>query len=162
MRSTLIILLFGLASFIPARAEIIRIPDDFATIQGAINAAEPTDTLIVEHGEYVENIDFMGKGLIVGSLFFLERNPAHIENTVIDGDGDGPVVQFTRGERGQLVGFTLRNGVAPDRGGGGVYCSGSSPSLMNLVIEDCAAARGGGNTMLGKQRAHRLYHYHRL
>ena len=43
-----------------AWAEIIHVPDDFETIQGGIDEAEDGDTVLVQPGEYVENIDFDG------------------------------------------------------------------------------------------------------
>ncbi|MBS3789159.1 tetratricopeptide repeat protein, partial [Candidatus Bipolaricaulota bacterium] len=45
--------------FIPiltASAATITVPDDYSTIQGAVDAAEPNDTVYVRAGEYVENI----------------------------------------------------------------------------------------------------------
>ena len=39
-----------------AFAAIINVPDDFETIQGAIDEADDGDTVLVAPGEYVENI----------------------------------------------------------------------------------------------------------
>ena len=42
-------------------------PPDFTTIQEAIDAAMDGDCITVEPGEYVENIDFLGKAITVQS-----------------------------------------------------------------------------------------------
>ena len=52
----------------PAYADIINVPDDFETIQAAIDAAQDGDTVLVQPGVYVENIDFDGHNIVVGSI----------------------------------------------------------------------------------------------
>jgi pectin methylesterase-like acyl-CoA thioesterase len=46
-------------TIIPVRADpgIIYVPDDYPTIQDAIDAAEDNDTIIVRDGNYRENIE---------------------------------------------------------------------------------------------------------
>ena len=55
----------------------------------------------------------------------------------------------------QLVGFTIKNGYV-DYGGGGIYCSNTSPIIQKCRIIDCKADRFGGgiychysNTVIG-------------
>jgi predicted outer membrane repeat protein len=121
----------------PAGAAIIYVPDDYPTIQGAIDAAVNGDTVIVRPGRYVENIDFMGKAIIVQS----EQGAA---NTVIDGNQVGRVVRFGSRENDNSVldGFTIRNGY--ESYGGGISCSSSSPTVINNIIMDNSAVYGGG------------------
>src|SRR5262245_14956204 len=86
-------------------ANIIRVPADQPTIQSAIAAASNGDTVQVAAGTYVENLNFLGKAILVTS----EQGP---DLTIIDGNAAGPVVVFATGEGRQSVlnGFTLRNG----------------------------------------------------
>lgn len=101
-------------------ARIINIPDDQETIQDGINASEDGDTVLVQPGEYVENIDFDGKDIVVGSLILTTANEAYIDSTIIDGDANGSSVVVFRDlvrRTTQLTGFTIRNGFA-DYGGG--------------------------------------------
>ncbi|HEV3013076.1 MAG TPA: hypothetical protein VG499_07365, partial [Actinomycetota bacterium] len=45
----------------PALAAQLRVPDDFPTIQAALDAAASGDTVLVEPGTYPENLNFQGK-----------------------------------------------------------------------------------------------------
>ena len=120
---------------------IINVPADQPTIQAGINAAVDTDTVLVQPGTYVENINYNGKLVTVGSLFLTTQDTSYLSTTIIDGSSSGSVVTFENGEDSTtlLCGFTITNGFASE--GGGIYCNGSSPSLENLTIS--------GNTVSG-------------
>ena len=115
-------------------ATIIHVPQDQPTIQAGIDAAADGDTVLVDTGTYVENINFNGKNLVLGSLFLTTGDTSYISQTVIDGDSSGSVVTFENGEDSTAVlsGFTITNGFAPQ--GGGIYCAESNPTLVNLII----------------------------
>src|SRR5215471_14886307 len=115
----------------------ISVPKDQPTIQSAINAAINGDTALVAPGTYAENINFNGKAITVKS----ESGP---QNTIIDGGKSGSVVTFTSGEGRDSIlnGFTLQNGSAAE--GGGIFISGSSPTITKNVITNNHACLGGG------------------
>src|SRR5215471_2526966 len=69
----------------------INVPGDQATIQGAINAANNGDTVLVAPGTYTENINFNGKAITVTSSVGAAQ-------TIIDGGAKAPVVVFNTGE----------------------------------------------------------------
>jgi len=135
---------FILLSSGAAMANIINVPDDQPTIQAGINAAVDGDTVLVQPGNYVENINFSGKNIIVGSLFLITQDTTYISQTIIDGDSSGSVVSFTNGEDSTAVlsGFTITNGNSGS--GGGIYCRYSSPKLENLIISSNTALCGAG------------------
>ena len=72
----------------------IWVPEDVPTIQAAINATNDGDVIIVSPGTYIENINFNGKNILLGSLFVTTGNPYYIEHTVIDGNQNGSVVKL--------------------------------------------------------------------
>ncbi len=123
---------------------IIHIPDDYETIQTAINMAQPGDTILVRPGTYIENLNFRGVNITLASLFLTTGDPAYIDSTTIDGDGNDVVVKFSRRETSstRLIGFTIRNGSHPE--GGGIYCYNSSPTIRHCAIYGNEAEEGGG------------------
>ena len=64
---------------------LIHVPGDYATIQEAINEASHYDTVLVAEDTYYENINFLGKPILVASEFILDGDTNHINNTIIDG-----------------------------------------------------------------------------
>jgi parallel beta-helix repeat protein/predicted outer membrane repeat protein len=126
---------------LPAFATIIDIPDDYPTIQQGIDASTEGDTVLVQPGTYVENIDFNGHNIVLGSLFLTTGDTTYISQTVIDGDESGSVVRFTDGENSTAIisGFTLTNGR------GGIYCNNSSPTMSNnIIMRNHSNSNGGG------------------
>jgi len=56
----------------------INIPVDQPTIQAGINAASTGDTVLVQPGTYIENIDYNGKNITVASLFLTTQDTTYI------------------------------------------------------------------------------------
>ncbi len=122
-----------------------HVPDDWETIQTAINASANDDTVLVQPGVYEGVIDFNGRDIIVASLFMMTSDMSYIDSTILDGIANGrSVAVFHSGEtvNAKLVGFTMVNAMTGL--GGGIYCNGASPTLQNLVIRDNHATRNGG------------------
>ena len=116
----------------------------FSKIQHGINASGDGDSVLVAAGTYVENINYNGKNI---SILGADR-----ETTIIDGDSSGSVVRFEAGEDSTAIlsGFTIRNGTGTminetQSKGGGINCTGSSPTLTDLkIINNTATTWGGG------------------
>ena len=49
-------------------AEVLYVPSEFSTIQGAIEASANGDSVLVSPGFYPETINFEGKSITVTSL----------------------------------------------------------------------------------------------
>jgi hypothetical protein len=125
--------------------KVITVPNPQTNLQAAIDNASPGDTIIVGPGIYDTNLDFKGKDIILVS----ETGAA---NTILDGGGRlEAVVRMNTGEppTATLDGFTVTNGAGHDLGnstyfGGGVYLSGTSPTIKNCIITGNSANDGGG------------------
>ena len=121
------------------------VPAEYSTIQEAINASVDGDNVFVADGVYTgignTNIDLMGKAITVNSI----NGP---ESTVIDCNqiGRGFLVVTGEDENTIIEGFKIRNGNTPawPDGGGGIYCSGSSPAIRFCIFESNFAYFGGG------------------
>ncbi|MGB2804507.1 MAG: FlgD immunoglobulin-like domain containing protein, partial [Candidatus Zixiibacteriota bacterium] len=153
---------FKLEKIIYEPGYVLHVPQQYSTIQSAIDASwDWATTILVETGTYYENIDFKGKNCTVASYLHLYPNsPEYITNTIIDGSSpnhpdSGSVVRFVSGETScaTLKGFTIRNGSGtlypyreePGKYGGGIYCKGSSPTITNnIIIENSVTGSGGG------------------
>ncbi len=134
-----------------ATATIIRVPQDYPTIQTGIEAAVNGDTVLVADGVYTgegnRDIDFGGKAILVTS----RHGP---ETCVIDCEGFSVDPHrgfyFHSGEDSSAVvkGFTITNGYASGSGeqssGAAVLCvSASSPTIEGNIIIQNRAYNGG-------------------
>ena len=81
-----------------SQVRVINVPDDEETIQAGIDEAEEGDTVLVQPGEYVENINFEGKAITVASLILTTGDRAYIDSTIIDGNEEDCVVSFNNEE----------------------------------------------------------------
>jgi len=128
-----------------AFAAIINIPADYPTIQQGINASTDGDTVLVQPGTYVENINFNGHNIVLGSLFLTTGDTTYIAETMIDGDSSGSVVTFESGEDSTAIitGLTLRNG-GYWIDGGGILCLNSDPTIIRNKIFNNSALNGAG------------------
>ncbi len=117
---------------------------DYYSIQEGINNANTGDTVLVFPGNYIEIVDFIGKDIIVASLFLTTQDTSYISQTIIDGNHENiQLVRFTNGEteNARLIGFTITNASESldksNKGyshGLGVYINSSSPVIENNRI----------------------------
>ena len=117
---------------------ILLVPEVYATIQSAINAASPEDTVQVGDGTYEEILHLADKNLVLRS----EMGPLE---TFIEGDGSGSVVTIAGGQTNttQVMGFTITGGGGTD-GGGLRIDSSSSPVINDMIIVENSADEGAG------------------
>jgi len=141
MKNLISVFLFLSGMIINLNATIINVPTDIDSIQGGIDLAVDGDTVLVQVGTYVENINFNGKNIVVGSLTLTTGDTSLISQTVIDANGSGSVVTFENGEdtTAILCGFTITGGRGTIVGdispvGGGIYINNSNPQLKYLNI----------------------------
>jgi len=86
----------------PVKGGTITVPDDYPTIQGAVNAASENDTIFVRNGTYYENLAINKAVSLIGE---------DKDITIIDGGKSGGYRVIDITADGVLVsGFTIQNG----------------------------------------------------
>ena len=151
-------------------ATIINIPSDQPTIQQGINIASANDTILIADGTYYENLQIIGKEIMLASWFIIDADSSHIGDTIIDGSAytsadEASVIAFLPGDNPsavpRIIGLTLINGFGwkveetiqevtiEKKVGGGLFIRNLSPvfshnEIKNNAVED----EGGGGYVL--------------
>ncbi len=138
LRLTLI--LAAASASAPALADDLLVPAEHATIQAAIDAALPGDTVLVSPGTYAELLNTLGKPITLAST----DGPAA---TTIDSSGMGVTtltISSGEGPDTRITGFTFTNDseTHPSQGGA-VYLNGSSPTFDDCVFDTNRSVWGG-------------------
>ena len=114
----------------------LSIPGSYENIQSGIENSIDGDSINVASGTYLEYVDYYGKKITLKC----QGNPG---DCILDGNGSGPVVSFTREEDSTTVldGFTIKNGVSTQDGGGMIL--DAHPLIKNCIFEYNIADKGG-------------------
>jgi len=118
-------------------ATTLTVPGEFPTIQAALNAASPGDTVSVSPGTYSENINFNGQDVTVAST-------GGASQTTIAAPGGTAV---TIGPAGSITGFTISGGTAAF--GAGMAVSGAGTIIANDVFQSNSEGTGGFGAAIG-------------
>ena len=132
-RVLLILSVFAVGSL---GAATIYVPDDWPTIQGAIDASANGDEIIVRPGTYKGTISFFGKAVHLKS----EYGP---KQTIIDGNQEAGVLLWTGEQRDSILdGFTITNCFGSH--GSAILCNNSPTIKNNIITGNTASCCGGG------------------
>ena len=131
-----IALILWLAAAAPLSAATLSVPSQYPNIQGAIDAANKGDTVIIAPGTYSgvwENCEInFDKAITVQSAD--PNDPNIVAATVIDCNDTYPYEGFffaSKDANSILDGLTIINGSY------GITCINSAPTIRNCVISNC-------------------------
>jgi hypothetical protein len=156
LRSFFVVLGVLLAWTSGARAATLNVGagQAYASIQSALDAANPGDTVLVAPGTYHEHLDFHNKAITLVSS-------GGADKTILDGSYTGPVVYLgtCAGAPAVLDGFTVQHGFPgiPANGytgnyflGGGVVLVGNATVRNNFVTanKSCGIQVTSGSTLV--------------
>jgi hypothetical protein len=132
---------------------VFQVPSEYGTIQEAIDIALNGSVVIVAPGTYTgpgnRDIDFKGKIITVQSTD--PKDPCVVAATIIDCNATSDHFSnfhqgfyFHSGEASNsiLAGLTITNGY--ENYGGGIRCSGSSPTITSCILSGNGASGYGG------------------
>ncbi|MEM3578286.1 MAG: NosD domain-containing protein [Candidatus Bathyarchaeia archaeon] len=102
----------------------IIVPDNYPTIQEAINAANTGDTILVLEGTYIENVIVNKTVTLIGE---------NLQNTIIDGNATRTVIQVTA-DNVSISGFTIKNSKYAWPEGGLLMTNVSNCNVSNIII----------------------------
>jgi hypothetical protein len=177
MMRHVIVALLAIATAQPALAATLRVPQDHKTIQAAVDASHPGDTISVAPGKYPERvrlkpgITLLSDGDDAKGADGLKRAGA----TIIDGGGkEGKQPGVVMAEGSTLDGFTITNVGAYDEAlwkkhfdshgeelgdeEGSVQAEGTTPAIsvrgVNCTVTRCVVHHNGdvGIGILGKDK----------
>lgn len=120
-------------------ANTLHVPADFATIQGALDAASPGDSILVADGTYTENIVWPQK-----SDLHLLNDPGSQNPPTIDGASAGRVIDIeadgSSAFTAEISGFIITHGflnVPAHNGqtGAGIFMTNGALRLSRCVID---------------------------
>ncbi len=127
-----------------AFAGTLQVPHYYLSIQEAIDASSPGDTILVASGVYrlySGNITIRKRTLTLKGSYGAGK-------TIIEGSGNSPVITVVEDSRAVIDGFTITSIHDEDtvaHRGGGIFCApSSSPTVVNNVIKGNSAVFGGG------------------
>jgi len=128
------IVIAGGVSF--ANGADLLVPEEYATIQAAVNASVDGDRILVAPEVYNETIDLKGRAIHLLAV-------AGPDMTVIDGTGlPGSILLCDSGEDEDTIiqGFTITGGTGTNFFGqiygGGLFCKFTDPTIIDCIFVD--------------------------
>ncbi len=119
-----------------ARAATIHVPDDWDTIERAIEKASSGDMILIASGTYLEHDIALKSEVTVSS----ETGVA--SSVVVSASSEGRVFTASGVTAVVLQAMTISNGRSPE--GGGLLCEDSDIELREIVFRDNLARPGDG------------------
>ncbi|MFT4569659.1 MAG: cysteine-rich repeat protein/parallel beta-helix repeat protein [Candidatus Binatia bacterium] len=130
-----------------ASAATLSVPGGFATVQAALDAAGPGDTIELATGTYSEKVEFKASGTMGSPIILTEASGA---SAVLDGTGVGGdnLILIDNRSYVQVVGLELRNNLGVTDGSGiRVLRGGAGIELRDNEIHNILGKNAMGITV---------------
>ena len=145
--------------------DIRRVPSEYATIQEALDAANPYDTILIEAGTYYEtNLTPSDDNLLIKSETVDGGNPEVVIGPDPNGKSSEPIMLIAEVDGLQIEGIqfagnpsstgagmavvfgslVVEDCVFSDNLGGGLNCFSANMTINSCTFRDNASAGGGG------------------
>lgn len=115
-----------------SRAAVIRVPEDYKSIQNAIDAAAPDDEIIVNAGVYRENI-------LIEKAIALKSAAGPSSTLVQAADEARPSIKIDKAVNASVTGFSATGSLVA-----GILMSGAS----NITLADCRFTDNGSGIIM--------------
>lgn len=119
----------------------------YSTIQSAVNAAQPGDTVLVYAGTYREQVTTARDGS-VGNYITIKAAESGV---VVDAEGSRDGFLLNRHDYIIIDGFNIINAYRSSAWGGGINCQGSHYAIIrnNIITNSIGGTGGGSNPTTG-------------
>ena len=137
----------------PSLAATISVPADYGTIQAALGAAAPGDTIEVNSGTYGEKLVFPMSGS-PGAPIVLKAKPGAPTRPVIDGTGvtGANMILIDSKSHVAVVGFEIRNNLGVNDGSGiRILGAAAGIEIRDNVIHDMRGRHAMAITVYGTE-----------
>jgi len=145
---TSLLIVTGMTTMVhPSRAANIRVPQDYPTIQSAVNSANAADTIFVSAGTYNEFNIQITNNVSISSL----NGPT---NTIIDmqHNGRGFIVTGATLTNVSIIGFAIQNAQIPYRDGvGAINVVSGKCRISRCIIQGTSGAADYSGVTIGNQ-----------
>jgi len=148
LRSLGLGVLVGLLLAVPVDAAVISVPADHVTIQAALDAAGPGDTIEVDSGVYGEKLEFPTSGS-PGLPITLRAKPGAPTRPVLDGTAvpGANMILIDSKSHVAVVGVEIRNNLGVNDGSG-VRVLGAGECLGDAAPDPFCESAGPGGASL--------------
>ena len=144
-----------------AAANVLRVPENYAGIQAAMDATDAGDTVLVNRGTWVGLLDSPAHSILLTSHYILTDDSTDINETILDGAYEGTILTVNTVEEECLSvrGFTFWRGqgqqtdiyFACDRGGAVHTADDANLCIEDVVFLENRAPRLGSVLFFGRE-----------
>ena len=126
-----------------AMADTLSVPDEYATIQSAIDASTGGDVIEIAAGTYQERLTITDVTVTIRAKAAADGAKGDYESVIIDATQSGRLLYITgNNKQVSLIGLTLTNGSGSS--GAGIFVSQASLILTDCTISSNVSSDSGG------------------